>query len=349
MKIKILILVLLTASCAPTIKNFDKYQKQFLTKSKFLPSQENLDGKTPKIAVFPFEDNDNQVASQAGLAKSMAANVENVLTKNKLATLVDRAATEKLAKEVQLAEMNKTGSFSGPQVADYAISGVISNASFTKKYTDGSTYINPKTQTLVTVPPSFTYNSEVSGNIKIYELPSMAVMENIEYNGSDSRKENVQQDGGVSFGGLRIGGNQVDGAERDDNLVRKAGEDAIIDIESDIKNILGQKGYVLEKRTFENKTIFKITLGSSNGIKHGDKIEIVGQFESENPISQKVEVEKRVIAQAVVTNLIDPKSSWIILDDEKKSSQVRLGDVAKGKYKKSQLRSVMKIGKALAQ
>ncbi len=350
MKVKYLPLILLIAisSCAPTIKNFDQYQKQFLSKSQFLPTQDQIEGKPVKIVVFSLEENANQVAVQAGLGASIANGLENVLTKNRLANLVDRNAALKLQKEIQLAEMNKTGAYKGPQIADYAISGAISNAGFTKKYNSASNYFDAKSQTFVSIPPSFSYKSEVSGNIKIYELPSMAVVDNVEFSGTSSRKENVQQNGGLSLGALRIGGQETEGANRDDSLVRKAGQDAVSDIEVDIKNILAKRGYILEKRTLEKKTIFKITLGSSSGLKHGDKLEIIGEYETENPITQNLEVERKIISEGIVTDLIDPKTSWIVLSDEKKASQIRLGDSVKMKYKKSQIQSLIRTAQKLS-
>ena len=336
MKIKYLVLLALVASCAPTIgKDFDKYQKQFLQKSKYLPNEESLAGKASKIVVFNLDENDNQVATQAGLGTTMANNVENILTKNRLAQLVDRKSAAKLQKEIALAELNKTGSYKGPQVADYAISGAISNAGFTSKFVQGGTSYDPKTRSMTTVPSRFVYKSEVSGNIKIYELPSMAVVDNVEFQGEKARTENVQENGGLSFGALKIGGQQSKGADRDDALVRKAGEDAIDNASVAIKNLLAQKGYILEKRILEKKTIFKISIGSMQGLTHGDKFEVSGQFDSENAITGKVEVERRIIAEGTVTEKIDPKTAWVVLDDQDKNSQVRLGDVVKMKYKKN--------------
>ena len=257
MKIKYLLLTLLIASCAPTIKNFENYQKQFLSKTSFMPSKENLEGKSPKIAVFALDDNNIQVASQASLGSSAANNIENILSNNRLAELVDRKAVTKLQKEIALVEMNKTGSYKGPQVADYIISGTISNAGFTSKYSNGSTFYDPKSGSLVTIPPKYTYSSDISGNLKIYSLPSLSVVDAIEFSGRKVRSETVQQNGGLSLGSLQIGGEKVKGSDRDDNLVRRAGEDAIEGIKIDLQNALAKKGYILEKRVFEDKTIFK--------------------------------------------------------------------------------------------
>lgn len=347
MKLKYLAIALLLSSCTPTIKNFDKYQKQFISKSDFMPDEKKLENKLLKVAVFDFEEGDIETAKNANLGKSVATTLESLLSKYRLAELVDRKAVEKLQKEVQLAEMNKTGSFKGPQVADFAVSGSISNANFTNKYVDGSTYVNPKNGQVISVPPKFVYNSQVSGNVKVYELPSLAVVETIELNGKAIRTENVQQDGGFRLGGIQIGGDQDKGVQRDDGLVREAGADALDEAEHILRNVFAKRGYILEKRTFEGKSIFKINLGSEDGLKHGDKFEMIGQYEVENPISGKSEIERRVIATGVISDKIDPKSSWIILDDKKQESVVRVGDMIKMKYSKSSFKSITKMAKNL--
>lgn len=335
--IRILLTALLSLtlfSCAPTIKNFDEYQKQFLTKSAIMPSKENLKGKAPKVAVFALEENNNETATQAGLGKSIADNIENVLSRNRLAELVDRGASKKLQQEIALAEMNETGSYKGPIVADYAISGTIANAGFTSNYSSGFIFLNPKTKQLVTVPPKYTYKTNVSGNLKIYELPSLQVIESIEFYGTRKRQENAQQDGGVSLGALQLGGKKSGESSRDDHLLRSAGNAAIDNVEIDIKNLFAKKGYVLEKRVKEKKAIFKISIGSVDGIKQGDKFEVIGKYETQNPITQETEVESRIIAKGVVSDKINPKSSWIIIKDKKKINKIRLGDAVKIKYKK---------------
>lgn len=348
MKLKYFLLFFVAISCAPKIKNFELYEKQFISKSQFLPTKEQLSGKLSKIAVFELDENDNQVATNASLKASIANNVENILSKQRLALIVDRKATKKLQDEVKLSELNKTGQYKGPEIADFIISGSISNAGFTKKYKSGSTYIDPKTKNLVTVPPSFLYQTEVSGNLKIFEVPSLAVIEVIEFSGSASRTENVQQDGGFSLGAIRVGGVQSKGIDRDDSLVRRAAEDAIISIEPDLKNALSQRGYILEKRTLEaKKTIFKISIGSENGIKNGDKFDVIAKYEVQNPITNEVEIESKIIASGVVGDIIDPKSSWVILKNEKHVSKVRLGDTIKMKYKKSFLQSASRQIKKL--
>lgn len=337
-----LFIIVSICSCAPTIKNFAKYQKQFLTETQFMPSEDNLEGKAPKVVVFEFDEANIETAKQADLGNTIAKSVEGVLASNRLAEIVDRKSASKLQKEVQLAEMNKTGAYKGPRIADYAISGAISNADYSSKYSSGSTYINPRNGQVISIPPKYIYSSNVAGNIKIFELPSLQVVEAIEMKGKNVRSENVQTNGGLSLGGIKIGGDDVAGQSKDDGMVRKAGQDAIEEASTDIKNFFAKKGFIMEKRVFDNKTIFKINIGSIDGVKHGDKLEITSQFEVENPISGKTEIERRIIASGKVSQLIDPKSSWIILDDKDQESAIRLGDAVKLKYKKSAMKSLIK-------
>ncbi len=347
MKFKNLALLLFLSSCSTTISHFDDYQKQFLSKTKFMPTPENIAGKAPKVVVFALDQNNNEIANQTNLGDSLANNVENVLSKNRLGEIVDRKAAGKLQKEISLAEMNKTGSYKGPIVADYAVSGAISNAGFTSKYSSGSTYYNPQSRQMVSIPPKYTYSSDVAGNLKVYELPSLAVVESIEFAGKKSRSEAVQQDGGFALGGIQIGGKKVEGTKRDDSLVRKAGEDAISEIEVDIKNFFAKKGYILEKRMLKDKAIFKISLGSTDGIKQDDKFEVSGQYESENALTNQVEIERRIIGMGSVSDIIDPKTAWVVIDDAKKAETIRLGDSVKMKYKKGRFAGVTKLATSM--
>jgi hypothetical protein len=55
-------LLFVAVSCSPTIKNFEKYQKDFISKTGFMPNEETIKGALPKVVVFPFDENGNVVA-----------------------------------------------------------------------------------------------------------------------------------------------------------------------------------------------------------------------------------------------------------------------------------------------
>lgn len=335
-QILVAILLLFLASCASgkKVSDFHLYNNGHISKSAFMPSKEDLEGKNIKVAVFPLEENDNEIAKQSGLGTAMANDLENVLGKEHIAQIIDRKATEKLRKEVTLSEMKKTGSYKGPQVADYVISGTISNATFNGEYSPGGVTVGVSGQ-LQSVPPSSTFISSVSGNVKIYELPSLEVLHTIPFAIKRKVKENAQDQGGLNIMGLvKVGAKEVKIRDRDDGMVRRAGYEAVKDIGVDLKNALAKRGYVIGKRSYDGKSIFKINLGSEDGIKPGDQFEIIGRYDVSNQITGDSETESRIIAKGEITQHIDPETSWAIIDDEKIESAIRLGDSIKFKYER---------------
>ena len=56
-------------------------------------------------------------------------------------------------------------------------------------------------------------------------------------------------------------------------------------------------------------------------------------------------MERRIIGSGVISDKIDPKNSWIILDDKKQESVIRIGDMVKMKYSKSAMKSFAKMAK----
>ena len=100
-KIIITTSVLFFTACAPTISNFNSYQKQPISKTAFMPDPEVIEGIRPtKVVVFNLDENDIQIAKQANLGSAVTANIENALTKDRLAKLVDRKSASKLEKEI---------------------------------------------------------------------------------------------------------------------------------------------------------------------------------------------------------------------------------------------------------
>ncbi|QWV92381.1 hypothetical protein KP004_14350 [Geomonas oryzisoli] len=309
----------LSMGCAShQVKSLDEYKPITLEKSKFAPSTEVLQKGKSKIVVFPLSENGNQVAEAAELGLSLAGALEAVLTESNSAEIVDRKIATKLQDEVKLAEMNQTGAYDGPIIADYAVSGSISNASFTHKFFEATRTVDKKGRVTVTAP-SFRYTANVEGTIKFYEIPSMKVVKVFKISDNKARSEETRSSQNY--------------AERDDDLVRGAGRDAIGSIKSEIKNLVAPRAYVLDKKVKDSSAIFKVNLGADKGAQPGDKCEIFTVVESVNQISGATETETRKICDGVITNQITPGNSWVMasLDESK---EVKLGDQVKVVYSK---------------
>ncbi|MBU5614488.1 hypothetical protein [Geomonas azotofigens] len=301
------------------IKSLDEFQPTNLQKSKFAPTAEALERGKSKVVVFPFANNGNFVAEEADLGVSLAGALEAVLTESKTVEIVDRNVAKKLQDEIKLAEMNQTGAYEGPVVADYAISGSISNASFTHKFFEATRNVDKKGRVTVTAP-SFRYTANVEGTIKVYEIPSMKVVQVFKISDNKGRSEETRSSQNY--------------AERDDDLVRGAGRDAVNSIKAELKNRLAPQAYVIGKKIKDSTAILKVNLGEEKGAKPGDKCEIFTVTESVNQLTGATETETRKLCDGVITNHITPVSSWVMVSAEE-SKDVKLGDQVKVVYSKS--------------
>lgn len=313
-------LILFTISCAPTIKNFDSYQKAPILKAKFMPSKEAVMGEPVKVAVFPLESEGLLIARNSQLGSSIAVDIESLLTKDKLIDLVDRKAYQKLKKEVELAEMGSNKTYKGPLVADYIISGAISKANFTSKYISAKHSFNIESGTYSYIPPKWNYASEVGGNIKVYSIPSLNIIRAFEFDGRSVMSENAKS--------------KSNPKKEDSYLTKEASRNALEKIGIDLKNFFAKKGYILEKKMLKNSAIFKISLGSKDGVKQGDKLIVYSKKEERNALTGENEVFEVKIAEAVIADIINNESSWILVKNKKDIEKIRLGHIVQVKYKK---------------
>ncbi len=338
-KLKIILFLSLFTSCSPKI-NLNLYHHELAPKSSFMPSKHIINKSLPKVVIFDFNENDNKVAKDSGIGSTLAIEIQNAISKNGLAKIVDRKIGKKLQKEIALSQAKGSSfSYKGPIIANYAISGEISNADFIKKYSAGSVIYNEGK--LITIPASFKYSASVSGSARIYEIPSMNVVQSFEFSGSAYRAENAQKQGGF----LGIGSTVQNGENFDAGLVRKAAKNSISNLDLPLKNSLSQDGYIIEKRSYKDKVVFKINLGSNDKIKTGDKFEIIGKFEIINPVTEKSEIEERILATGEVSNIVNPEFSWIILDKKEFNNKIRIGDIVDFRYKASLFNKIVNNGK----
>jgi hypothetical protein len=312
--------LLVSSGCAShKIANLDEFKPTALEKSKFAPSEEQLKAGKTRIVVFALDNNGNIVAEQANLGLSLAGNIEAVLTEANTAELVDRKIASKIQEEIKLAEMSQTGAYEGPVVADYAIAGSLNNAGFSHKFFEATRSVDKKTGKVYVTAPSFRYTAKIDGIIKVYAIPSMKVVKTFTISDNKARSEDT-----------RSSNNYV---ERDDELVRGAGKDAIGSIKMDIKNELAQQAYITDKKVKDTTAVFKVNLGSQNGAKPGAKCEIFAIYESINQLTGKTETERRKVCEGTISDQITQNSSWIVASVEE-SQKVRLGDQVKVVYEK---------------
>lgn len=330
---KILIL-LSTISCSTKISNFELYNQSFLSKSEFIPTKDQINKDKSNIIIYKINDKKSKLAIRAGLGYIATKNIETIIASNKIANIINRDNYQKLKDEITLSQLNNNFSYKGPIPANYAIIGEISGSSFNSKYISSKESFDEKTKKYNYTPPKYKYSGSVEGKVNIIQLPNASIIKTIELKGDANGEEYINSNN-IKIGKFQFSNKASKPKEYDESIMQQSINDATYMIEEDIKNFFAPIGYISQKKKYKNKVIFKISLGSNDGIKQNDKIYIYTKVRIKNDLTDQFETETRYIGSAKISNIINDTSSWIVLEDNKNNIKIRLGDIVKIKYDKS--------------
>lgn len=306
------------SGCATTI-DLAKFRDADMKEAEIMPTRAQLSCQRIKIVVFEADESALGNVRGAGLGLALSNTVEKELSVSG-AEIVDRSLAMKLGDELKLAESKGTGNYQGPEVAQFAIRGKVLSAEYGAKYNEASSYTDKKGKTHYT-PASYSHTANVSGGIRIYELPNLRLIASVNLNGNSS------------YSDPRQGADQQIGAK----LLRTATESAIQGSSHEIKNLFAPKGYVVEKRADGEKSIFKILMGREQGVKPEDKVVIYSVRKKINALTGVEQIDEIPVAEATVSDQVTSNESWIIPANKEAAALVRLGDFVKVKYAKASI------------
>ncbi|MCV6608225.1 MAG: hypothetical protein OIF32_08440 [Campylobacterales bacterium] len=332
---------LILSGCGTAIKNVNAYKKDILKPTKFMPSKDILSGKSlPKVIIMDLDDSSSKTARQASLGKSMAGDIDSQLTKGKSADILKRVKKTNITEELKLAELSDAMGGDELNSANYIIGGKINSSSFKHEFVAKKGYYSKNGY--VSVPAKFFYTAEVKGQVKIYQLPSLKVVGSFDF---DDNKQRTEQAPTSFFGfGKTDTSHKV---TRDDGMIRGAGSDAVNSLRLPLKNFFARKGYIFEKRSKDDDVIVKVSLGSKNGAKEGEKVFFYTQEESGNPLTGETYLETIKIAEGVISDQVRPETSWIIIKEVYSGKELRAGDYMKIEYEKEVGDYLNDAGKAI--
>jgi hypothetical protein len=259
-----------------------------------------------RVVVLPSDDSPS--AKGAGLAAVASAGLESILGAGGV-EVVERNLAGRLDQELKLAELKGSGTYGGPDVADYAIRVVMGTAGWSSTYVQPTSYTNPKTNQTTTTPGGYTHKGTSSMTLRIYALPSLKLVESFPVEGSVSNALQPAAAGPANANGL----------------MRSATEGGIKSKRSQVLNEFAPKGYITERRTKGKQSIFRVQLGKNTGTKMGDTVEIW--------TIQKVgsSLDEVSLGKGRMSNIVGNEGSWILVDDEKVAARVRKFDFVKVK------------------
>lgn len=309
--------------CASSnISNLDAFQKIPLQQGENMPAKSAISVGKLRVIVFSLEDK-----KWPGAGEGVADKVSKELNATNNVVIVDRTLASQLGKEIQLAEIKGRTGYKGQDVADFAITGKITEGTAGLKYTASSSYQDKEGKSHY-VPAKCTTSGKAAFSLKIVQLPSLDIIKTIDEEATASSTQDA--DHGWWFNNcvkLEQGAANEIVSEALANAVRKA--------HTELKNQFAPAGYILERRKLDSANIFKVTLGETGGAEQDLPLVITRTVVEQNPLSGEKSTEQVQIAEAVISNQVGANYSFIIVADEEKASKIMLGDKVQVKYEES--------------
>lgn len=309
----LLITTLLTSGCATTV-DLSKFHDADLKEAAILPSKDQLTQQRAKIVVLDADEGYLTEIENTHLGDVFSTTIEKEISAAN-AEVVDRNMANKLKDELKLAENGGAGSYSGPAIAEFAIRSKVTTAQYGVTYIETSSWKDSEGKVHVN-PAHYNHTAQVVGNISLYELPSLRLVTTINLQGNASTSE------------PRKGNNQIIGA----SLLRSAAASAISKQAHQLKNLFAPKGYVVERRTDGDISIFRVMMGQNQGVKPEDKVVIYSLRKKMNALTGLEQMDEIPVSQAVTSDQVNNTDAWIVPDDKKTAEKIRLGDFVKVKY-----------------
>lgn len=256
--------------------------------------------QSSKVVIFDVNASESPAAEQAGAAGPIRFALDGYITEAG-ATSVDRALAEQLKDEVVRAEMGGAGAYQGAPVADFAIRTNVTQASFGSSFQESSTSRDNKGR-VYTNPAKCNFSGRVAITVDVYAVPALERVRSFRGEGTatgseDARSSNCAADG--------------------TNFLRRAGEDAVYDIQEELKAFFAPTGYVLNGYALDSKkVILKTSLTEKLGAKPGQSVKV---------INVTAEGDRYEVAEGKVADPVVRSGAFVVVSQEDAAS-ISIGD-----------------------
>jgi len=309
--------LLLLSGCGPLPIKMSDYSAARLQPTDPLPK---ITEGNSKVVIFKPDVSGVKLAKQAKVGHSIATALEQYISVTG-SEIVDREIAQKLKQEIQLAEMKGKSEYQGPNVADFAITGTIASANAGAKFSEASQWTDKNGEIHVT-SAKCKYTAQVKANLRVYKLPALSFLKTISIDDSVSVTEDTR-------------GSQCPQSQSSkEALVQQAASKAVKDARDEFQNFFAPKAYVLERRSSESGSIFKLSQGETAGFTYKSDVTFYHLENSRNPLTGKTSSEEYEITTGIVSNLMGGNHAWVLVEDTEKANHIKLGDYVKVVYEK---------------
>lgn len=278
-----------------------------------MPSRSQILGERDNVVVLKTRI-EGRVYHRHKLEKLIANSVEKAVS-DAGANLLDREISERVKKEVLQAEKEGIVNLKTNDVADFIFQPVLHDVILYKHYTKGSV-TKHKDGSVTRREGHCRFDARVNGYVYVYEVPSLQV------------KKVIRMYGRAEVDGLIRGRSCSFSSAEKKQWLSQAAETFSYGYNAQLKSVFNNTGYVADvRRNADGTVIIKTTLGKRLGAKTKYKVNIYQLRLEKNLITEELEEQKRFIAAGVVSDKLDDKYSWIIIDkDHSQLVHLALGD-----------------------
>ena len=295
-----IIIALFFLGCAEKI-NPNEFHPIIAQKAPIQPTIREIIYK-PNVIIFTKENNYYEDKAKEYLS--------SLLINSKYVNILNRKSSIK--DEIKLAEKAKATN-SNLNQADFIIIEDITPKTYNIKYNPPQYYKDKKGK-IHKIPGFYEYEGCSSGYIDIYSLLPYRLIKSIYVSGCFNTTTSTYK-------------------KIKNYVLLNSIYSAINDNKYSIYKTFTPKGYIFEIRKKDDELILHTTLGTKNGAKEGEKVNIYEKQIKKLPFSNKKITEEIKIGEGIISNALNENDSWVIL---KKYTQIpKIGDYIKMNYKYS--------------
>ena len=298
-----------------------------LARADVLPTGQELEATKHKVVIFPPDAQAQPLARDAGLGLSISTELAQYITQT-ASNLIDHTQANALAQEIQQLETTGAIAHEGPVVADFALTGTITNASVATTYYPPQNWTDKKGQ-VYKVHAKCTHSVKVAGVVKVHgTMPRLAHLQSIKLDHASTSTEET-----------RSSDCTVTDAHKHE-LLTQAAQNAVKKARVGLQNLFAPQAYIIEAKQNGQNLIFKLSGGTDSGFNVDDELTIYTRQLMQNPLTGKDNLENIELTQGKVSSTLGSNYAWIIVEDWAGAHRIRLGDFVKVRYSKGFLEKV---------
>ena len=203
--------------------------------------------------------------------------------------------------------------------ADFALATRFSKYRYTSEWARPFKFLWQSVEDVADKPGTCTHRAEVEVDVQLIEIGANDRVAKTYALDHSATQKNKDLDPSCTIAPVTLG-----------VLFEKALDEALSCLDLPLGSRLAPRGHLTKHRKAPSadRHIYRISLGSVQGMQRGDRVEIRREQRSTSPSGEETRTE-RVIGEGEVSDQVMAQSSWIAVDPSKATEELLDGDVVR--------------------